>query len=50
MSEVRNFADEVVKQSEIYSVMDESTISRIVVLQNQKRFIDRLIPAYADAT
>jgi tRNA wybutosine-synthesizing protein 1 len=50
MPEVRHFADEVVKQSEIYSVMDESTISRIVVLQNQKRFIDRRIPAYANAT
>ena len=50
MSEVRHFADEVVKQSKIYSVMDESTISRIVVLQNQNRFIDRWIPAHANAT
>ena len=50
MSEVRHFADEIVKQSKIYSVMDESTISRIVVLQNQNRFIDRWIPAHANAT
>ena len=50
MSEVRHFADEVVRQSEIYSVMDESEISRIVVLQNQKKFIDRWILSYANAT
>jgi len=50
MPEVRHFADEVVKQSKIYSVMDESAISRIVVLQNQNRFIDRWIPAHANAT
>jgi tRNA wybutosine-synthesizing protein 1 len=50
MSEVRHFATELSKQSEIYSVMDESVMSRIVVLQNQKRFIDRLIPAYVSAT
>ena len=50
MSEVRHFADEIVKQSEIYSVMDESTISRIVVLQNQNRIIDRWIAAHANAT
>jgi tRNA wybutosine-synthesizing protein 1 len=50
MSEVRHFASELAKQSEIYSVMDESEVSRIVVLQNQKRFIDRWIPAYVNAT
>ncbi len=47
MSEVRHFAFELVKASKIFSVMDESMISRIVVLQNQQRFIDRWIPAYA---
>jgi len=26
--------------------MDESEISRIVILQNKKRFVDRLIPSY----
>jgi len=45
---VRHFALEIVNKSEIFSVMDESIMSRIVVLQNQKRFIDRLIPAYVN--
>ena len=47
MDEVRHFASKLSEQSEIFSVMDESFISKIVVLQNQKRFIDRLIPTYA---
>jgi tRNA wybutosine-synthesizing protein 1 len=45
VEEVQHFAYELAKQSD-FSVMDESFISRIVVLQNQKRFIDRWIPAY----
>ena len=45
MEEVQHFAYELAKQSD-FSVMDESFISRIVVLQNQKRFIDRWIPTY----
>ena len=44
--EVKHFATELARQSEIFSVMDESFISRIVVLQNQERFIDRWISAY----
>jgi tRNA wybutosine-synthesizing protein 1 len=44
--EVKHFAFELAKQSQIYSVMDESYASRIVVLQNQQRFIDRWIAAY----
>jgi tRNA wybutosine-synthesizing protein 1 len=48
IEEVRQFANELAIQSKIYSVMDESEISRIVVLQNQKRFIDRWIAAYAN--
>lgn len=44
--EVKHFAAELARQSEIFSVMDESFISRIVVLQNQERFIDRWISAY----
>lgn len=44
--EVSYFASQLAKQSQIYSVMDESVASRIVVLQNQKRFIDRWIAAY----
>ncbi len=47
MDEIRKFASKIVSQSKIFSIMDESEISRIVVLQNQTRFIDRLIPAYA---
>ncbi len=46
MDEVRNFALKLAEYSEIFSVMDESYISRIVVLQNKERFIDRLIPTY----
>ncbi|MGB6463267.1 MAG: 4-demethylwyosine synthase TYW1 [Nitrosotalea sp.] len=48
MSEVRRFANTMIRQAEMYSVMDESEISRIVVLQNQKRFIDRWISSYVD--
>lgn len=47
MDEVRHFADELAKQSGIFSVMDESFVSRVVVLQNQVRFVDRSIAAYA---
>ncbi len=48
IAEVRHFASDLANHSEVYSVMDESQISRIVVLQNQKRFIDRWISAYAN--
>lgn len=48
MDEVRRFASEIANKSEVFSFMDESVMSRIVVLQNQERFIDRLIPAYAN--
>jgi len=44
--EVRKFSEEIVKQSGIFSVMDESIVSRIVVLQNNERFINRWIPTY----
>ncbi len=46
MEEVRKFSEELVKQSQLFSVMDESHVSRIVVLQNNERTIDRLIPTY----
>ena len=49
MEEVRHFASELARQSGIFSVMDESFVSRIVVLQNRVRFVDRLIAAYAQA-
>ncbi|NHI04016.1 tRNA 4-demethylwyosine synthase (AdoMet-dependent) [Candidatus Nitrosotalea sp. TS] len=48
MSEVRRFANALIRQSGMYSVMDESEMSRIVVLQNQKRFTDRWISSYAN--
>jgi len=50
MDEVRYFANKMADQSGVFSVMDESQISRIVVLQNTKRFIDRWIAAYAQTT
>ena len=50
MSEVRRFSNEIARNSKIFSVMDESLVSRIVVLQNNERFIDRMIPGYADTT
>lgn len=48
MDEVRHFGRELAKNSEIFSVMDESIMSRIVVLQNQDRFIDRWISAHVN--
>lgn len=48
MEEVREFSNNIVKQSKIFSVMDESFVSRIVVLQNNERFIDRWIPSYVN--
>lgn len=46
IDEVRQFSRSIAEGSGIFSVMDESLVSRIVVLQNNKRFIDRWIPAY----
>ena len=46
MDEVRHFASKLAKESKIFSVMDESYISRIVVLQNQDRLIDPKISTY----
>ncbi|MEM4391206.1 MAG: 4-demethylwyosine synthase TYW1 [Candidatus Nitrosotenuis sp.] len=45
-SEVRYFASELAKRSSIYSIMDESVASRIVVLQNKQKPIERWIAAY----
>ena len=47
MSEVKKFSEEIAKQSKIFSIMDESLVSRISILQNNERFIDRWISAYA---
>ncbi|MBA4454074.1 MAG: 4-demethylwyosine synthase TYW1, partial [Nitrosopumilaceae archaeon] len=46
MDEVKKFSQEIVNQSKIFSVMDESYISRIVILQNNQRNIDRWISSY----
>jgi tRNA wybutosine-synthesizing protein 1 len=45
-AEVQHFATELAKKSDVYSVMDDSESSRIVVLQNQQKPIDRWIAAY----
>ena len=46
MDEVKKFSEEIVKQSKIFSVMDESYVSRIVILQNNQRSVDRWISSY----
>ena len=48
MEEVKKFSGELAKQSESFSIMDESNVSRIVVLQNDKRKMDRWIPTYSN--
>ncbi|MDO8639950.1 MAG: 4-demethylwyosine synthase TYW1 [Nitrosarchaeum sp.] len=48
MDEVRKFSEEIAKQSQIFSIMDESLVSRIVILQNNHRVIDRWISAYVN--
>ena len=45
MEEVRGFADDIVRYGSSFTVMDESEISRIVVLQNNRRKIHRYIGA-----
>jgi len=44
--EVKEFTKKLAMQSGQFSVMDESIVSRIVVLQNNSRFIDRWISSY----
>jgi tRNA wybutosine-synthesizing protein 1 len=46
MDEIRRFSRELSDKIPRFSIMDESEISRIVVLQNQKRYIDRWIDKY----
>ena len=47
MDDVRTFSEQITKSSDRFEVMDESKISRIVVLQNKKRFTERYLSAYA---
>lgn len=46
MSEIRNFASQLHNKMDDFSIMDESEISRIIVLQNNKRYINRWINGY----
>ncbi|RNJ76176.1 MAG: 4-demethylwyosine synthase TYW1 [Nitrosopumilus sp. D6] len=50
MDEIRKFSGEVVRQSGMFSVMDESQVSRISVLQNNERPINRWISTYAETS
>ena len=47
MSDVRKFSEYIAKNSDRFEIMDESEVSRIVVLQNKKRFTERYLSAYA---
>ena len=47
MNDVRKFSEKIVEKSDRFEVMDESEVSRIVVLQNKKRFTERYLTAYA---
>jgi tRNA wybutosine-synthesizing protein 1 len=46
MEEVKKFSEKIAKQSGLFSVLDESNVSRIVLLQNNKRNMDRWISTY----
>ena len=46
MSEIRNLATQLHDKMTDFSIMDESEISRVIVLQNQKRYINRWINGY----
>ncbi|MGH9979750.1 MAG: 4-demethylwyosine synthase TYW1, partial [Nitrososphaeraceae archaeon] len=46
MEEVRDFSEELCEILPGFKVMDESEISRIVVLQNMNRYTDRFISEY----
>ena len=48
MNDVRKFSEQISNKSDRFEVMDESEISRIVVLQNKKRFTDRYLTAYEE--
>ncbi|MFM8658811.1 MAG: 4-demethylwyosine synthase TYW1 [Candidatus Nitrosotenuis sp.] len=48
--EISRFASQLAQKSQIYSVSNESAISRIVLLQNQQRQIDPFISAYAQTS
>ncbi len=48
IDEVRDFSDRLCIKMPNFAKMDESEISRIVVLQNENRYVDRWIRSYFD--
>ena len=46
MSEIRNLASQIHDKMTDFSIMDESEISRVIVLQNHNRYINRWINEY----
>ncbi|MGZ5501553.1 MAG: hypothetical protein ACXWEW_10440, partial [Nitrososphaeraceae archaeon] len=48
VEEVREFTSNLQNTLQGYNIMDESEISRIVVLQNHKRYTDRWIKEYLE--
>jgi tRNA wybutosine-synthesizing protein 1 len=46
MNEIRKFTQKLCYYMSDFKIMDESEVSRIMVIQNQKRYIDRWIKAY----
>ena len=50
LDEVMKFSKTVAEKSKIFSIIDESFVSRIALLQNSQRFIDRWIPTYFETT
>jgi tRNA wybutosine-synthesizing protein 1 len=46
MNEIRSFAAKLCAKMHSFKIMDESEISRIVVLQNEVRYMDRWIKEY----
>jgi len=46
MAEIKSIAKQICLAVKGYEIMDESEISRIVVLQNQRRYINRWIESY----
>src|ERR671910_154580 len=50
VKEVREFTNNLQKNLQDYNIMDESEISRIVVLQNQNRYTNRWIKEYFEPT
>jgi tRNA wybutosine-synthesizing protein 1 len=47
MDEIREYSVELKKYLDNFTIMDESEISRIMVLQNNKRFVNRWIDTYS---